>query len=197
MIETILKTAAKAIHENVPAISKAGGAVQVVTMRDGQRIARNIPAVPPDQDASNQGNDYIAMLPADGESAVAFWQVLSTKPDDKQRATDKALPMVASCRLVVWANKRRLSPPDVSAVLLECVRQAQAADLTEEWLQTVRLDLLNVERRDKAIFSEYTFDEVDTQYLLEPYDFGSALFDVRYTILLTCLPEVAAVEPAC
>lgn len=196
MIETILQKAANAIYENVAPVSKSGGAVQLVSLRDGKRVY-NVPAVPASADGSNQGNDYIAMIPADAESAVAFWQVLSTQIDSRQRVTAQQIPMIARARLVVWANKKRLSPPDVQAVLAECIRQVQAADLSEDWIQGINKTIVNIEQRDKGIFSEYGFDEVENQYLTEPYDFASALFDMQYTIMLTCLPEVSAVEPAC
>lgn len=196
MIEAILQKAANAIYENVAPVSKSGGAVQLVSLRDGKRVY-NVPAVPASADGSNQGNDYIAMIPADSESAVAFWQVLSTQVDSRQRVTAQQIPMLARARLVVWANKRRLSPPDIQAVLAECIRQVQAADLSEDWIQGINKTVVNIEQRDKGIFSEYGFDEVENQYLTEPYDFASALFDIQYTIMLTCLPEVSAVEPAC
>lgn len=196
MIEAILQKAANAIYENVAPVSKSGGAVQLVSLRDGKRVY-NVPAVPASADGSNQGNDYIAMIPADSESAVAFWQVLSTQVDSRQRVTAQQIPMLARARLVVWANKRRLSPPDIQAVLAECIRQVQAADLSEDWIQGINKTVVNIEQRDKGIFSEYGFDEVENQYLTEPYDFASALFDMQYTIMLTCLPEVSAVEPAC
>lgn len=196
MIETVLQNAANAIYENVAPVSKSGGAVQLVSLRDGKRVY-NVPAVPASADGSNQGNDYIAMIPADSESAVAFWQVIASDIDGRQSGTKNMIPMKARCRLVVWGNRKRLNPPNVQAVLGECIRQAMTADLTEDWIQAVNVTLVNVEKRDKGIFSEYGFDEVETQYLTEPYDFASALFDIQYTILLTCLPEVSAVEPAC
>lgn len=196
MIEAILQKAANAIYENVAPVSKSGGAVQLVSLRDGKRVY-NVPAVPASADGSNQGNDYIAMIPADTESAVAFWQVLSTQIDSRQRVTAQQIPMLARARLVVWANKKRLSPPDVQAVLVECIRQVQTADLSEDWIQGINKTVVNIEQRDKGIFSDYGFDEVENQYLTEPYDFASALFDMQYTIMLTCLPEVSAVETAC
>lgn len=194
MIETVLKNAALTIAQNVPAVSTSGGAVQLVSLRDGKRV-RNVPAVLSDD--TSDSSPYRAMLPDDSQSAVAFWQVLRTEIDARRGATAQAAPMIARCRLVVWGNKKRLSPPNVQAVLAECATHLFAADLSEDWITSINVSLLNFEPRDKSIFSEYGFDEVEAQYLTEPYDFASALFDVQYTVLLTCAPEVSAVETAC
>lgn len=197
MIETILQKAADAIALNVAPVSKSGGAVQTVLLRDGKRV-RSVPAVPAAVDATSQVDGYIDMLPSDSESAVAFWQVLSTSIDNRMGGANKyRVHMIARCRLVVWTNKKRLSPPDTQAVLGECVRQVLAANLTEDWIQNINVALDTFEKRDKAIFSDYGLDEVETQYLTEPYDFASATFSIQYTALLTCLPEVSAVEISC
>lgn len=197
MIEIILQNAADAIFENVAPVSRSGGAVHTILRKDGGRTY-NVPAVAASSDGSNQGNDYINMLPDDRQSAIAFWQVISAVVDDKLGpATNKQIPMKARCRLVVWANKNRLSPPNVPAVLGECITQVlSSAVLGEDYIQGVNPTLVAVEKRDRSVFSEYALDEVETQYLTEPYDFASALFDMQYTIMLNCLPVVSAVEPS-
>lgn len=197
MIEIILQNAANVIFQNVAPVSKSGGAVQTIVRRDGNR-AYNVPAVPASSDGSNQGNDYIDMLPADSQSAIAFWQVVTASVDDKLGpATNQHIPMKARARLVVWANKRRLSPPNVQAVLGECITQVlNSTELGETYIQGINPTLIAVEKRDRTIFNEYNLDEAETQYLTEPYDFASAIFDIQYTIMLTCLPEVSAVEPS-
>lgn len=191
MIETILNNAAAHLQSNVAALSKSGGAAHAVPLRSENRV-RNVPAVP-------DGNGgYLEMLPDDSESAVAFWQVLSNAPDERFAGhTVKVLPQIARVRLIVWGNKKRLSPPNLGVVLGECMRELNSATLGEDWIQSVNVSLVGLEPRNKAIFGEYNFDEVETQFVTEPYDFASALFDVQYRIILTCLPQVAAVETLC
>lgn len=197
MIEIILQNAAERIFENVAPVSRSGGAVQTIPRKDGGRTY-NVPAVPASSDGSNQGNDYLDMLPNDRQSAIAFWQVVSAVVDDKLGpATNKQIPMKARVRLVVWANKNRLSPPNVPAVLGECITQVlNSTELGEDYIQGINPVLVAVEKRDRSVFSEYAMDEIENQYLTEPYDFASALFDMQYTIMLTCLPVVSAVEPS-
>ena len=191
MIETMLAKAAAHIQLNVAAVSKSGGVAQVIQMRSGNRT-RKVPAVP-------DGNGgYMDLLPDDGQSAVAFWHVLSVATDTRLRSHNPLMmPMEAKVRLIVWGNKKRLSPPDVLGVLGECIREAKRADMSEDWIQAINMHPTAVDHQNKIIFSMYDFDEVETQFLTEPYDFASAIFEIQYSVLVTCMPPVAAVQTNC
>jgi hypothetical protein len=195
MIELILQKAATAVHDDVAAVTLSGGAAQVLQLTSGKSVKR-IPAVPlaPGEEPRRKGDTYKDLIPTDQESAVVFFQTMGSS----QVAEDARKSIhLARARMVLWGNKRRLDPPNLDALLAECIAVVRTADLTEEYLSPVRAFLEYIEPKDKAIFSPYTFDEAATQYLSEPYDFRSCVLEFRYVVLTSCLPTVSPVIPTC
>jgi hypothetical protein len=199
MIETILSNAGRYIQDSVSSVSLAGGSAVVLSVADGRGNVSKVPAVLKEGGDPCDGNNYTSMLPDDTQSAVVFWQVLDNQL--VQQINPKVLHMRADCRLVVWCNLKRLNPANADLVMAAVIAAIQSAavddELSEDWVSGIFAHLEFIEHRNPVIFSSYEFKEAETQYITSPYDFRSARYDIRYNVLTSCLPSVAAVQPAC
>lgn len=192
MIEVIASDLAAAIKANVPAVSKAGGIAQLITVTSADAV-RRYPAC-----AIDGGPAYTAMLPDSMESAVVFFQVVDT--GYRETGTAGRVDMFAVLRLVLWVNGTKIYPAKVDAVMADILHQAHAFRYaTSDAIapKAVRILIENYEPKDKAVFNPYTFDESQTQFLQPPYDWRCARVRVLYSITGQCSPGWATAQHHC
>lgn len=190
MIEQIIDSIAVHIKENVPSVSKSGGIAQVVTVSsDGK--PRRYPA------CINPGKfEYAAMLPDALESVVSFFQVVNN--DLRSPAPGGRVDMVSLLRLVLWTNATKIYPGDVDAVIMDVLAAIKTFKFDSTALispKAVKVMFERFEPKSKSIFSAYTFDEGQTQFLMPPFDWRSIQIRVLYSITASCSPgRVASVN---
>lgn len=192
MIEQITDALAVHLAANVPALSKSGGIAQVVQVQS-DTATRRLPGCI----LAGQSN-YTAMLPDSLESAVSFFQVVSTSQRDE--APGGRVDVETTIRLVLWVNNTRVYPANADAVLQDVlfyVRGFRFDETPAGSPKGVRVRLSAYEPKSKEIFNAYTFDEIQTQFLTPPYDWRQVQIRVLYSITAQCSPAFAANSPHC
>ena len=180
MIDKITASIAKHLLEQVPSLSKSGGIAQVIQVRSGDTV-RRLPACQLDPTG-----DYTGMLPDSMESAVSFFQVVSSGP--RATATGR-LDMTAVLRLVLWTNGTKIYPNDADKVMLDILAALatwKPADL--EGVAGISVKAVNYEPKGKSVFNAYSFDEAETQFLLPPFDWRTVQIRVLFSVLTGCSP---------
>lgn len=189
MIDKIAASIATHLGERVPALSKSGGIAQVIQLRSGDTI-RRLPGCLLDPSGA-----YTGMLPDSLESAVSFFQVVSSAP--RTEAAGR-IDMTAVLRLVLWTNGTKIYPNDADKVMLDILAALSTWKPTDlAGVSGIGVKVTNYEPKEKSVFNAYTFDEVETQFLLPPFDWRTVQIRVLYSVLTACSPGWVASVTTC
>lgn len=103
-------------------------------------------------------------------------------------------------RLVVWMDLRKVGPECTSGdeVMMEMIAaiEGDKYHYTSLPFQDLRHRTSIVEK-SSAIFSRYTYDEVNRQFLHWPYDYFALDIDTSFRILAECIDPVDMVVTEC
>lgn len=159
-----------------------------------ESVEKVLPAMPhPDK-----SNEYVLLSPADKYSGIAYFEVVSN-----QKRFDvsggRGFSMEAVVRLVVWLNTLRLSPQAIIPLAMAAV----VGKLSGAYTDASPVSGLNVVPlqevpRSPAIFSKWTYDESEWQYLMLPYDYFAFDFQLNFVLSSACPPvNIVKTEPQC
>jgi len=96
-------------------------------------------------------------------------------------------------RLVCWINVAKLNsdtcytdiPCTASTnIIIEIIRALPDFPVNYAPFMQVKFDVLNQLVRSNSIFSQYTYNEKQTQYLMSPYDYFSLEIETTFSICL-------------
>lgn len=97
-------------------------------------------------------------------------------------------------KLVCWVNLKRVnvSYTDALNLKLELINNIPEDIDNTDWVTKIRVMFEGEEPKSAGLFSEYTYDESRTQYLMYPYDYFALNYKVRYSIPMNseCLSAV-------
>lgn len=125
-----------------------------------------------------QGEDYENLLPDDRKGNYSFFTV-----DDNQSiegAKGRPARISGTCNLIVWLNVRTIT----NGWGKEQAKNAILNALTALNLSYGHLQVTNIFERAEAVFSGFTLEEVENQYMT--YPFCGFRFVCDYTIRQDC-----------
>jgi hypothetical protein len=145
--------------------------------KDGRSVVKTIPIYQSTEIGCDNAS-YVDFVPNDDYKSCIYFE------SSAERAiTDHTrLGQVATeCTLTVvgWFNLRKINQGLTSAeamfrnIVYKILQKSVVGDTD------VVVELSNIDFRNPAIFNRYSYDEAEKQYLIYPYDFGSATFDVQ------------------
>lgn len=179
---------------NLGWIDTVGGIAREQKMRVGD-VVKNLPAFP---DPDNAASEYVPLWPDAAKSAITYFEVVNNQKRG-DLSGGRAFQFEAVLRLVVWFNTSRLNPasaiPQAMAAIVSAVsgRKEDAAPVGN----VIVMPLQEV-AKSPAIFSRWTYDEAETQFLMSPYDYFAFDFLVQFTLSAACpVVNIVKVEPSC
>lgn len=151
-----------------------------------------------------EGNTrYYAMTPDSSKKSVAYWEQQSGFTFTYDEG-DGFLTGSAVARFVGWLNLTKLGKTDctitadIVAPLLQTLNTTKRPTSGVFTNGSVRFELIEQVQKDEAIFSEYTYDNQETGYLLFPYDFFAVDVAVTLKIDRNCFNAfTTAAEVSC
>ena len=107
--------------------------------------------------------------------------------------------MESVVRLVVWLNMRRLSPSgNVPPAMAAIVSKLNGRYSDVAPVGNIVVTPMQEVSKTPAIFSRWTYDEAESQYLMLPYDYFAFDFHLMFTLSAFCpTVNIAKVEPQC
>lgn len=143
---------------------------------------KTLPAMP---DPDNAGQ-YLLLVPTDEHSGISYFDVLSNQKRN-DLSGGRAYMMEAVVRLVVWLNTKRLSPSAaipqaMAAIVSKLSGRYEDADPVGNLVVTPLQEV----PKTPAIFSKWTYDEAESQFLMLPYEYFSYDFQLMFTLSASC-----------
>jgi hypothetical protein len=104
-------------------------------------------------------------------------------------------------RLVCWLNMKRFDTTEcsISGYITSLIirRLLTTTRFNNGIYSDIRFNVSQIPDKTSAIFSQYTYDESATQYMLYPYDYLAIDIKVNYSILYKCLDDIGLTNGLC
>lgn len=159
---------------------------------DNRAVVKVFPIYENDPTTCESG-DYIICVPDEKfTSLIYFEEITSTIVSEN----NNSYKITADVRLVAWFNLKKINATATHDILMRLILQAipeKVAEFGDMW--DIRINLTGIENKQPQIFSGYTYDEAETQYLLFPYEYGSLRFTVNYN-MNKCVDDIT-ITPNC
>ena len=106
----------------------------------------------------------------------------------------KYTDMEATLKLVCWVNLKRINIDytDAEYIKLNLINNIPSHIDNTDWVTKIRVMFEGEEPKGADIFSDYTYDEAENQYLIYPFDFFALNYRVKYSIPMDsdCLTDI-------
>lgn len=111
-----------------------------------------------------------------------------------QRREGKKMYYESSLRLIAWLNYKKLGGGCGSTgdYIIDIIKALPATPVNNGDMLGLFIDVTSQMPRSVDIFSKYTYNEVQTQFLMLPYDFFGLEIRTRFYVIAECVePEPA------
>ena len=179
MTEIIAEALAVFLND-VPFADVVVGLVKEVSYKDEERgAAFRYPAYY----QTTAATGYRDLVPNSRKRSIQYVENYGTRVVDRH---GDRVDLKTTVRVVCWGNKAMSSL--ASAYVLAAV--PESANIAG--LSGVRFTPIQVLGVDEKIFSRYTYNEDELQFLLHPYTAFAIVYEVTYSLNLSCLPVTPA-----
>jgi len=177
-------------------IDKLAGIVKPVTYTDKAGNSKTFPVALNDASACDPGH-YTDLVPDSSKISIIYFEDLGT---DVVNAGCRYVDVEAKIRLVCWVNLAKVNTDYSDANLLKIkLLQTIPKRLTNtDWVTKIFVKFAGEEPKDN-LFSAYTYDEKQTQYLMYPFDYFGLNYNVKYSIPMNseCLDNIVLNPKIC
>lgn len=175
---------------------KVGGIVYPAQRKmineDGEPVIKTFPIYGNDATVCNS-DEYIDMVMDDRLKSVIYFE--ATPETIVSGGCDNYITTSAQLTLVGWFNLAKINKTLRSAEGMLRILAAAINGKYKIGSVTAVISIVNINFRDPAIFSRWSYIESDKQHLIYPRDFGAIQFDVQLSYPL-CDDE-PIIDPAC
>ncbi len=198
LIASILKTQIE--DTNLCFVDKIAGLVKPVTMtilRDQAKIDKVFPVACNITEADCIAGKYKDLIPTSNYKSVIYFE---DKGTSFGKQIGSSLECVSYLKLVCWLNLRALGSTECSISALAMANIINAMPKTyfnSDPIIKAMITYESEQTKDKSIFSQYSYEEKDTQYLMYPYDYFAINIRVSYMLNLNCNIELLCGIPIC
>lgn len=172
LIERLFNDIQEKLITDIDWLNIAYGKVERIAAKKANGDVVYIPAV------YNDKYDYENLMPDDQKGNYSFFVVQDDQNIDG--AKGRANRIYGRCALIVWFDIRSIS----SGWGKEYAKNAILSAVSDFSSSNGHLSVESVSEHPDAIFSEFTLDETDNQYLTFP--FAGFRFNCRYSIRQLC-----------
>jgi len=141
---------------------------------------------------------YTDLVPDSSKMSILYFE---DEGSDVIESGCKYTDIECSLKLVCWLNLPKINADytDALNIKLDLINNIPAHIANTDWVTKIRVMFEGEEPKSAAIFSEYTYDEAEHQYLIYPYDFFALNYRVKFSIPMSseCLTAIVIDPSAC
>lgn len=189
---------------DLPYIDKPGGMVQtlkkVIPNAEGKPVVKRIPFSAVHQAPANcdlSQATALQFVPESKLKGMFYFEDNGSSPDTGIRTTSLT-HWRSRLRMVVWLNQKKLTETyDItfaSKVMNEMIGKLLVRSENHEYFKLLSIEVGNIAPQTASIFSDWDYNEEETQFLMPPYDFFAVDFDIRFGIPRNCIVPVIPAE---
>lgn len=173
----------------LPYFDLAAGLVQVITKSESSENKSVTKRFPMEVDVSEEANSN-ALYPREDINGMFFLEDGGAKSEGQNDWT-------SDLTLVCWFCPKKIAsnPEAVAANALADISDTFKTFQNSSPVSRLKINIVSMPQRDAAIFSKYTFDEGQTQFLMPPFDFFALKLKCSYRLNPNCLTPLNPPSP--
>lgn len=187
----------KAQIETLNFVDKIAGVVKPVTYTDKEGNEKTFPVAVGGETPCNPG-DYTDLVPDSKKISIIYFEDGGI---DVINAGCNYVDCEATLKLVCWCNLARINADyrDAQALKIRIIQAIPKRLANSDWATKILVLFAGEETKGKDIFSQYSYSEPDSQYLMYPYDYFALNYRIRYSIPMdtSCISEVVINPKIC
>lgn len=189
---------ANILHEYIKDLAwadKTAALIRVATRTTESGVRQYFPVACQLTEAECNAGRYQDLMPDDRKKSVMYFE--DNGGVQYKRKAGSVDIYEAHLRLVGWLNIKLLGQTDCSItagaigdILRALPGKVAPAVASTYGLSNVLIHYAGEAKKDVNIFSKYSYNEAQTQYLLYPYDYFALEFSVEFSMNKECLPTL-------
>lgn len=191
MIEEITYLLAAELS-TLPFVDRAAGVVRTakrnVTGKNGT-VEKRFPVYINLFPTQCEDYEYIDLCPDEKRKGIVYFEETSNQITEfNNRYTE----FTSTVKLVCWFNLRLIDYDLRNCSLLQVkILDALPKTLPNiDYITMIRVNVVGEEIKNSDIFSNYTFNEAERQYLLYPFDYCAFDLEIKYRVAKGCSDEL-------
>lgn len=189
----MIRTIVKQIVPYISALNFADVTAGIVTVATKNQMSENGTAIKTfpiyEQDCTTCATkDYLSLIPDEKYRSIIYFEELSNTITSQ---TNYEIKISSDIRLIAWFNLKKIGATVSSDTLLRLIAQAipdTLADFSD--IENTRITLTGIPNKAPTLFSQYSYNEAERQYLLFPFDYGVLNYTVTYS-LNKCIDDIS------
>ena len=176
--------------KDLPWIDKLAGMTQVAKIQqtsDNRKVEKRFPiSCAMEYDDACKEGCYDELAPNSKYQSVVYFEDGSFSFRERR---GKRLHYESNIRLVAWLNYKLLRGAGCGSTgeyILDIIKALPDVPQDIDAMRGVTITVTSQARRDSGIFSAYTYNEFQTQYLLIPYDYFALDIKTEFFVIPEC-----------
>ena len=177
---------------------RVAGIVQTISIQEKSKdykttIIKKYPAACDvvGENCGESGSKYKDLIPNSSKRSVMYFEDVGGIQFLRKERND--LVFEAKIRLIVWLNQQQLGKNEcsVSAPIMAhlIAKLSTTSPFNFAPYTKMSIHIANIAQKNPAIFSKYTYDEAEMQFLMYPFDYFAIDLLVNYSINANCLDD--------
>ena len=188
------------VDADLPWLDKYAGLTRTVERKDGTVNVR-VPVSCGVEDPLHCGTDTLLELSPDEQYASILFIEGDPMPR-RQETRGMGVRYISSLRVVVWMNCTKLGGgcdcgAQASMNLIAAIEKGNRSSYATSLFRGIRHTVVGGETRGAAVFSNYTFDAANSQYLNYPFDAFAIDVETEFAMTPGCEEQLALDNTAC
>ena len=186
--------------KNLAWADKTAALIRVATRSTESGVRQYFPVACQLTEAECNSGRYQDLMPDDRKKSVMYFE--DNGGVQYKRSAGSVDYYEAKLRLVGWLNIKQLGQTDCSITsgaigdILRAMPGKVAPHIASTYgLTNVLINFDSEVKKDVNIFSKYSYNEAQSQYLLYPFDYFALDFSVDFAMNTDCLPTLTPETP--
>jgi hypothetical protein len=179
---------------------KMAGLVQAMritmTDSDNNRIEKTYPVSCLYTYDECKNGKYAELIPNSKYNSILYFEDNGVSFGDRE---GRYINVESRLKLVCWANLKKLNKGDYNSanMIAEILYLLPAHPVQSTIYRNLSIEITGQDIRNAGIFSKYTYNELQTQFLMYPFDYFSLNLTVNYKIIPQCYEPTDNPAPDC
>ncbi|GGH24653.1 hypothetical protein FAZ19_16270 [Sphingobacterium alkalisoli] len=172
----------KMLLTDLPYFDRPAGLVQTITKEDSSGSGKTKVIRFPIEVDVTQEKESVPMIPDDRIKGMFYIEDGGSKHDGGNDWTSDLTLVCWFCPKKISANVEAVSVNAMADIMYLCKKFYNDAPITK-----LKFNVVSSPVRSASIFSQYVYPEVNTQYLMPPYDFFALKIKASFRLSDSCI----------
>jgi hypothetical protein len=139
-------------------------------------------------------SDYIALVPNSDKKSIIYFEENGIR---SKMINNNLIEITANVKLIFWCNLKRINSTFTDAELLKLNIIKAIPDTIANIFpySFVRINYIGEDAKNVSIFSKYTYNEEEKQYLIYPFDYFALNYEILFQVGKNCVEDIV-ISPA-